>query len=188
MDLHDPIPSHSALQEFPPWDNNNKKSLIHVTPGWLLWPLWAGKATQRLWFFVFVFLIARRAPSARLQFSHAIQGIPEISKPDWSRLVINEYGNWPPSVLPRCCLVGSTRKRINRMGQSHAVAQMQGDLCFLSVCLSIYLTLSVSSSVSEGKAQSTAQGRWQRQSTCNILWQQTEFIAWRRARSPCSCK
>lgn len=173
MDLHDPIPSHSALQEFPPWDNNNKKSLIHVTPGWLLWPLWAGKATQRLWFFVFVFLIARRAPSARLQFSHAIQGIPEISKPDWSRLVINEYGNWPPSVLPRCCLVGSTRKRINRMGQSHAVAQMQGDLCFLSVCLSIYLTLSVSSTVSEGKAQSTAQGRWQRQSTCNILWQQS---------------
>ncbi|KAI4822332.1 hypothetical protein KUCAC02_007886, partial [Chaenocephalus aceratus] len=65
-----------------------------------------------------------------LWFNHGIKRIPEISKPSWSRLVINgrEFDPLcPPSV--RSSEV-TQRGRTNRTGQF--VTQMEADLCFLS--------------------------------------------------------
>lgn len=148
----------------------------------------------------FVFFIAlcrfhRQAGSATSilphSHHHAVKRIPEISKPGWSRAVIDGVGSRPPSVPLGPLQRGSTRERTTGTGQVTR-SRTDGGRPRLPLCL--FLSLSLSFSFAPLSlfvflwAQILPFNSSSRQGTCGILRKQAGFTAGSRTRSPCSCK
>lgn len=137
-DLPTPLtPSHWGLQEFPPWDNNNRKPLILSDHGMTALTPSAQMRQQLCVFYGCVLGVV-----SWLRLSQAFKRIREISKACRSRPVIEvERRCWTLRHPIVGASLGWNRESTNRTGRSQCVAQMEGDLGFLLVWWSIHLTL-----------------------------------------------